>query len=329
MKIRILTEADCRALLTMEEAIDLQGKAFAMLAEDTSVEGLRSYATSDDPPGVAIFNPCFLKEGKGYGVKVVSDFYRNEEPRTPRMTASMTLMDGTTGAPHTFMEAGYLTDLRTGAGTGLAAKYLANSDTEQLAVIGAGRVAHYQILALTATLPITTVRISTRTRDRGERLVASLRREVVAGLELVDSPADALRGAGAVVAATTSASPVVAGELVEPGAFVVSAGSYGPDHRELDSDVVGRAALRVIDSRADCLDDAGDFVIPAREGVIALNEVVQIGDVVAGKATGRSKASDIIAYKSTGVPIQDLVTGQAIADRARREGMGVEMELNQ
>lgn len=328
MRIRILTEADCRALLTMEEAIELQALAFAMLSEDKSVEGLRSYATSEDPPGVAIFNPCFLKEGKGYGVKVVSDFYRNEEPQTPRMTATMTLMDGMTGMPHTFMEAGYLTDLRTGAGTGLAAKYLANSDTEQLAVIGAGRVARYQILALAATLPIKTVRISTRTRERGERLVASLRTEVGADVELVDSPAEALAGAGAVVAATTSKSPVVSGELVEPGAFVVSAGSYGPDRRELDSDLVGRAALRVIDSRADCLEDAGDFVIPAAESVIRLDEVVQLGDIVTGRTEGRVKTDDVIAYKSTGVPIQDLVTGQAIADRARDAGLGVEMEMN-
>lgn len=328
MKIRILTEADCRALLTMEEAIELQAEAFAMLAEDRSVEGLRSYATSEDPPGVAIFNPCFLRDGRGYGVKIVSDFYRNEEPQTPRMTATMTLMDGMTGMPHTFMEAGYLTDLRTGAGTGLAARYLANSDADQLAVIGAGRVARYQILALAATLPIKSVRISTRTRERGERLIASLRNELEVDLELVDSPAEALSGAGAVVAATTSKSPVVSGELVEPGAFVVSAGSYGPDRRELDSALVRGAALRVIDSRADCLEDAGDYVIPAAEGAIVLDEVVQIGDVVAGKVEGRTETEDVIAYKSTGVPIQDLVTGQAIAHRAQERGLGLEMELN-
>lgn len=328
MKIRILTEADCRSLLTMADAIDLQGRAFSMLANDESVEGLRSYAESKTPPGVAIFNPCFLKGGRGYGIKVVSDFYDNPEPLVPRMNATMTLMDGTTGAAHTFMEAGYLTDLRTGAGTGFAATLLARPETDVLGVIGAGRVAHYQISALTAALPITSVRISTRTRARGEQLLRALEPEVAATIELVDSPADAIRGAGVVVAATTSKTPVVSGDLIEPGTFVVSAGSYSPDARELDTETVRRAARCVIDSRADCLADAGDYQIPAAEGVISLSDIIGIGELAAGDIPGRLNDEDIIVYKSMGVPIQDLVTGQAIAERARERGVGFDVELN-
>lgn len=328
MKIRILTEADCRSLLGMEEAIELQGRAFRMLANGESIEGLRSYATSESPPGVAIFNPCFLKGGRGYGVKVVSDFYQNREPAVPRMSATMTLMDGETGIPHTFMEAGYLTDLRTGAGTGFAATLLARPETDVLAVIGAGRVARYQITALLAALPIKTVRISTRTRARGEQLVETLHREVAATIELVDSPDEAVRGAGAVVAATTARSPVVNGGLLEPGAFVVSAGSYTPDSRELDSETIRRAARCAIDSRADCLPDAGEYQIPAAEGILSLDDVVGIGELAIGSAPGRTHDDDIMVYKSMGVPIQDLVTGQAIASRARLEGVGVEMEMN-
>ena len=328
MKLRILTEADCRSLLTMEEAIAVQGKAFRMLADGESVQGLRSYAISENPPGVAIFNPCFLKGARGYGVKVVSDFYNNREPEVPRMTATMTLMDGTTGVPHTFMEAGYLTDLRTGAGTGFAATMLARPDTDVLAVIGAGRVARYQISALVAALPIKSIRISTRTRARGEELVRTVQSEVAASVELVDSPADAIRGAGAVVAATTSKSPVFEGKLLEPGAFVVSAGSYRPDTRELDTQTIRRAARCAIDSRADCLADAGEYQIPAAEGVISLSEVIDIGDLAIGKVAGRLHDDDITVYKSMGVPIQDIVTGQEIADRAGQRGVGVMMELN-
>jgi ornithine cyclodeaminase/alanine dehydrogenase-like protein (mu-crystallin family) len=74
MMLRILTESDCRSLLGMREAVDVQAEAFGLLAEGSAVEGLRSIATSDQPAGVAIFNPCFLRGGAGYGVKVVSDF---------------------------------------------------------------------------------------------------------------------------------------------------------------------------------------------------------------------------------------------------------------
>ncbi len=328
MKVRILTEADCRAVLTMSDAIELQAKAFAALYAGDSVEGLRSYAISEEPPGLAIFNPSFLKFGRGYGVKVVSDFYDNDERQIPRMTAAMTLMDGQTGAPHTFMEAGYLTDLRTGAGTGLAAQHLARADSRVLGVIGAGRVATYQIAALACALPIETVRVSTRTRSRGEQFVDRMRGELDADVELVDSAELAIRDADVVVAATTSKSPVMSGDLLRPGTFVVSAGAALPTSRELDTETIRRADRCFIDSRADCLDDAGDYLVPASEGVLDLGRVTEIGAVVTGAAEGRTAKRQITVYKSIGVPIQDLITGQEIAARARSAPIGFEVEMN-
>src|SRR5262245_23280017 len=214
MKLRILSEADCRALLGMEEAIQIQGEAFALLSEGRSVEGLRRFATSQEPPGVAIFNPCFLKDGAGFGIKVVSDFYRNEARGLPRMSAIVALFDGETGTPRTVMEAGYLTDLRTGAGTGLAARFLARPDSGVLTVIGAGRVARNQIEALVTVLELETIVIATRTAARGQALVERLRAmggRIPRDIHLLDDAEAAVRMADVVVAATTSRSPVVAG----------------------------------------------------------------------------------------------------------------------
>ena len=86
MKLRILSEADCRAVLDMAAAIGIQAEAFELLAQGRSVEGLRSFAASEDPPGVAIFNPCFLRGAQGYGIKVISDFYENEKRGSVRMS---------------------------------------------------------------------------------------------------------------------------------------------------------------------------------------------------------------------------------------------------
>ena len=115
--------------------------SLAPLAEGRSIEGLRSTASSENPPGVAIFNPCFLREGRGYGIKVISDFYDNDKHGVVRMSGLVCLFDGETGHPRTVLEAEYLTDLRTGAGTGLAARYLARKNSKVLTIIGAGRVA--------------------------------------------------------------------------------------------------------------------------------------------------------------------------------------------
>lgn len=329
MKLRILSEADCRAVLDMKDAIDIQAEAFATLAAGKSVQGLRSFATSEEPPGVAIFNPCFLRGGAGYGVKVVSDFYGNDARRVPRMSALVALFDGTTGFPQTVMEGGFLTDLRTGAGTGLAARYLARKESAVVAIIGAGRVARNQLDALATLFTLKTVYVATRSAPRGEDFIRRMRGRprVPADLRLVASREEAIRAADIVVAATTSETPVIEGRWLKPGTFVASTGAYEPHAREVDTDVVRMASCRVIDSRADCLDHAGDFVIPQHEGAITRDSVAEIAELVSGARPGRRNDTEITYYKSTGVPIQDLVTAQHIERRAIARNMGTVLDI--
>lgn len=265
MKLRILTESDCRSVLDMADAIDIQGEAFTLLASGRSVDGLRSFATSEDPEGVAIFNPCFLKNGGGYGIKVVSDFYGNTKRGVPRMSALVALFNGETGAPHTVMEGGYLTDLRTGAGTALAARYLARKDSKVMTIIGGGRVATNQVEALATALDLKTVLVSSRTRSRADAMIEKLLKmggRIPSDIRYVESAADAVGAADVVVAATTSEKPVVEGKWLKPGTFVASCGAYEPTSREVDSDVIRRITRGVIDSRNDCLSHAGDSLLP-------------------------------------------------------------------
>ena len=319
----MLTESDCRALLGMREAIDVQAEAFGLLAAGTAVEGLRAVASSEQPPGVAIFNPCFLRGARGYGIKVVSDFYGNPARGLPRMSALIALFDGETGMPRTLMEGGYVTDLRTGAGTGLAARHLARAESRVLAVIGAGRVARNQIEALSVEFELKEILVATRTRARGEALVDSLKGKAA----LVEDPETAVRNADIVVAATTSKEPVVQGRWLKPGTFVAAVGAYAVESRELDDEVIARAACHVIDSRADVLGRAGDFVIPMRKGILARERIAEIAEIVSGERLGRRSPEDIVVYKSSGVPIQDLVTAQHLERRALEAKMGLELEL--
>jgi ornithine cyclodeaminase len=323
VNLRILTEADCRTLLGMREAIDIQAEAFALLAAGRAVEGLRAVARSEQPPGVAIFNPCFLREGRGYGIKVVSDFYGNSARGLPRMSAVITLFDGETGIPRTLMEGGYVTDLRTGAGTGLAARHLARPDSKVLAVIGAGRVARSQVEALRSVFSLQTICVSTRTRAKGEAFVDSLNPKAV----LVDDPETAVRNADIVVAATTSKEPVVCGRWLKPGAFVAAVGAYAVEHRELDDEVITRASCHVIDSRADVLERAGDFMIPIGKGILKREQIAEIAEIISGARAGRRSADDIVVFKSSGAPIQDLVTAQHIERRAMQRSLGRDVDL--
>ena len=99
MDLRILSEADVRAVIDMDAAIALQADAFARLAAGDSIQGLRSFALSDEPPGVAVFNPAFLIRGAGYGIKVVSDFYRNEDAGVARLSRWWRCSTGPPGTP--------------------------------------------------------------------------------------------------------------------------------------------------------------------------------------------------------------------------------------
>ncbi len=330
MKLLILTEDDVRGLVNMAEAIDLQAKAFAILAAGGSVEGLRSFVKSDDPPGAAIFNPSFLKGGKGYGIKVVSDFYGNPARGVPRMSAIVALFDGETGLPRTLMEAGHMSDLRTGAGTALAARHLARPDSRVLTLIGAGRVARNQLAALAEVCPLEKVWVSTRSEARGREFVE---RMAVAGgrvptdIEVAEDREAAVRAADIVVCATTARQPTFDGAQLGPGTFVAAVGAHDIGAREVDSETIRRAARRVIDSPVDCLKNAGDLMVPIGGGIIGEADIAGIADVAAGRRPGRQSVDEITYYKSMGVPIQDLVTAQFIETRAIERGTGTRIDI--
>jgi ornithine cyclodeaminase/alanine dehydrogenase-like protein (mu-crystallin family) len=333
MKIRVLSEADCRAALDVGAAIDIQREAFTLLSQGRSIQGLRSFASSDSPPGIAIFNPCFLRNGAGYGIKVIADFYDNERRGIARMNGLVCLFDGVTGRPQAVLAAGYLTDLRTGAGTALAARHLARSNSKVATIIGAGRVARNQLAALAAVFDLDTVYVSTRSRGRGEdfiRRMADRERRVAPNIRLALSHQEceqAVSKSDVVIAATTSPTPVLSGEWLRPGTFVAAVGAHQATMREVDTLTIRRASNRVIDSRSDCLDHAGDLVIPIAEGIIRREEIAEIAEIVNGLRPGRLSDGEITFYKSIGVPIQDLVTAQHMLRRAAQAGIGAEIEI--
>ncbi|MDP6709652.1 MAG: ornithine cyclodeaminase family protein [Alphaproteobacteria bacterium] len=330
MQLRILSENDVRSVLSMADAIDIQARGFAMLADGQSVEGLRSFARSDAPHGIAIFNPSFLKGGGGYGVKVVSDYFDNGDRGVPRMSALVALFDGATGQPRTVMEGGYLTDVRTGAGTALAARYLARKESRVVAVFGAGRVARNQLQALCVEHAIERVVVATRSEARGEAFIERMRTAgggVPEDIRLVDDRTEAAAEADIVVCCTTSREPVFPGAALRSGAFVVGAGANLPEMREVDTETIRRAARHVIDSRRDCLKNAGDLLIAEKEGALDLESVAEIADLVAGRASGRQSDAEITFYESIGVPIQDLVTAQFVEERAADQGIGTLIDI--
>ncbi|MFQ5693361.1 MAG: ornithine cyclodeaminase family protein, partial [Nitrospinota bacterium] len=174
------------------------------------------------------------------------------------------------------------------------------------------------------------VRVSTRTEERGRRFVERLRSaggRIPGDVELVGSGEEAVREADVVVAATTSKAPVFPGSALRAGTFVVAAGAYEATAREVDTETIRRASKWVVDSRADCLGDAGDLLIPMKEGVLRDEQIAGIADLVEGRRPGRESDDEITYYKSMGGPIQDLVTAQHIERRAVEREVGLLVDI--
>jgi ornithine cyclodeaminase len=228
------------------------------------------------------------------------------------------------------MEAAWLTDMRTGAGTALAARHLARADSSSLVLFGAGRVARNQLVALAAALPLERVRVVARSRARAEAFVRWARGAgggIPADVALAGDGDAAVAAADVVVCATTATQPVLRGAALRPGTFIAAVGANRTDTREVDSETIARATKHVIDSRADCLKHAGDLQSPIAEGILRESDVAEIAEVLTGRRPGRDDPQEITYYKSIGVPIQDIWTAQRIEARAIEAQIGTVLDI--
>ena len=218
------------------------------------------------------------------------------------------------------LEANTLGQLRTGAASGVAAKYLAREGASALGIIGCGFQAETQVACIRAAVP-SLERVVAFCRN-AERLEPFCRK---AGAEPAESHRGAAHDADIVVTATTSRDPVLRGEWLKDGALVCAIGANERSRRELDNVVLERASFVCCDSREQARLESGDLIEPVESGVLDWLEVHELQEVVAGEVRGRSSGDDIVVFKSNGLAAWDVAVATAVVERARAEGVGVEL----
>lgn len=325
MQLLVVSGDEVERALPMATAIEAMAEAFGQLSSGAAVVPVRSSLEADG--GITLVMPGLLRETGALGAKLVSVFEGNAERGLPTIHAAVLLLDADTGRPRALLEGGRLTALRTGAASGLATELLALPDASVLACYGAGVQARTQVAAVRAVRMIREVRVVSRTRESAEAFAAELRDSdpelVVVVPEARD---DALAGAHVVVAATSSAEPVFDGQRVEPGAHVNSVGAYTPEMREVDDALVESARV-VVDQREAALEEAGDLIGPIRDGTIAEDDLVELGELVNGTRPGRASPDEITLFKSVGSAAQDLAAAARVVARVAAEGWGTRVEL--
>jgi ornithine cyclodeaminase/alanine dehydrogenase-like protein (mu-crystallin family) len=226
------------------------------------------------------------------------------------------LFDAETSALVAVLEADRLGQLRTGAASGVAARYLARSGATTLGVIGCGHQAETQVACIRAAVPsIERVVAYCRTTEKLDAFCARV------DAEAGESHRDAATQ-DVVVTITSSRDPVVRGEWLAPGAFVAAAGANVRTRRELDNAVLERASFVCCDLLEQARLESGDLVEPIEAGVLDWLEVHELHEVVAGELAGRQADSDIVVFKSNGLAAWDVALGAEAVRLAREQGVG-------
>jgi ornithine cyclodeaminase len=317
--IRILREGDVRAALDMASCIDAVDGAFAAYA--TGGAELPDVIHLDVPEtrGEIHVKAGHLHAARYYAVKVASGFYGVVPPAIDGMVVVYDAADGTPAA--LILDGGLLTDLRTGAAGGVAARHLAPERVRTVAVIGTGLQARYQLDALAIVRPgFEHVRVWGRDREHATHCVDDLlgRPGLPEGCRfaVAETVEEAVEAADVVITCTASREPLLSAGWVSPGTHVTALGSDGPDKRELDVDVLSRADLLVVDSRAQCA-RIGELHHALAEGAVAsADDAVELGAICAGLSPGRTSQEQLTVCDLTGVGVQDVAAANVVMERA-------------
>jgi ornithine cyclodeaminase len=322
--MRILNAQDVRAAITMDEAIEAMRDGFIALSTGKARVPLRNSVNT--PDGMTLFMPAYLEGAASSAVKVVSVYPGNGHYGLPIIIAAVMVFDADTGQPLALMDGTYLTALRTGAASGLATQLLARPRAAVLGVIGAGAQARTQIAAICAVRPIREIRVYSR--SGADSFVAELsHRYPGINIRAARSASEALKGAEVLVAATTSATPVIKAEDVSPGAHINGVGSYTPQMQEVAAEIVTHARI-VVDSRESAMAEAGDLLIPIRDGLMTPDAIyAEIGEIAAGLKPGRVSDSEITFFKSVGVAVQDAAVAARVITVAEAQNLGTMVNL--
>ncbi len=322
----ILNKKDLEELLPMEEVLDVLATGFREVKEGRCVIPVRFHLAIEEHQGQFLYMPAFLPGLKQSGTKIVSVFPQNISKGKPTIYATYLLSDPTTGELLAMMEGATLTGIRTGGASGLATRYLAKKDAKVLGVIGTGFQAFFQFKAIRAVRAIEEVWAYDVDQKRLQGFCQSI--SPLMKIHPASSPSEAVRRSDILITSTTSPTPVFSGNDLKPGAHINAIGAFRRDMREADDETILRSKI-VVDTFEGCLNEAGDLLIPMREGKLKREAIYgDLGDLVTGRKEGRRSDEEITFFKSVGFAMEDVVTAYHAYEKAIRQGKGKQIDVS-
>lgn len=322
---RVLTRDDIASMDVTRACYDAIEREFAAVACGESTIFSRQIAESASGfPRIALM-PAISIPRNVLGAKVQCTVMTSRMERN--VAGLVVLHDCETGEIIGLLDAPTVTALRTAACSAVATSRLADRKSEVLAVIGSGAQARAHVSALVRSWPVREIRIWSPTHAHARRLSEDVARQFDVPVWTAASVSEVLHDAHIVCVATSSSQPVVRLADCPPRVHINSVGAYGAAARELESGIIGSAAVFVDDSegaRREC----GDLILAVQEGAFAWESLCgDLGELVAGQKLGRCRGASVTVFKSIGVGVADLAAATAILECARASDIGKEIQL--
>jgi len=327
MKILILDSNQIKELLPMADCIELMSDALSALARDEVHQPLRTIVRPPNAHGFLGLMPAYRSgEGGAFGLKAICVFPENPSQGKDAHQGAVTLFSRNTGELLALMNASAITAIRTAAVSAVATRLLAREGAQELAIIGAGVQARTHLAALALVRTIKHARVAARNMDHAQLLAREMQPYFPFPIEPVQKNENAVRGADLILTATSSLEPVINKDWISPGAHINAIGTHSPNSREIDSATMAAARI-FVDRRESALNESGDYLLAAKEGVITPDSIVgEIGELLIGKKTGRTSTTEITIFKSLGLAIEDVACAEYLYRKAQAgiEGSWVE-----
>jgi alanine dehydrogenase len=325
--VLILSRSDVEALLDVRELIDVLAEAMVELSAGNVSMPNRIAADIPEEEGLLIAMPAHVPALAALEVKLVSLFPHNED--VPTHQAVIVCFDANTGTPIALLDGEFITAMRTAAGSALATRLLSRTDSKVLTIVGTGVQARAHARCVPLVRNFERVIVAGRSRAGADTLAQGIRERDGIPATATTDLGEAVGSADVVCATTHSPDPVVRREWLRPGTHVNSVG-FNTAGREVDAVTVGDA-LVAVESRDAALAEppagSNDLLEPLRNGLVSRDDIVEIGEVIAGRAQARTAPDQITLYKSVGVAVQDAAAASLVIRRAQEKGLGHPIDL--
>jgi ornithine cyclodeaminase/alanine dehydrogenase-like protein (mu-crystallin family) len=327
MQILIVNQSEVRQLLPMAECIEVMAEALKTLAQGQAILPLRPVLWLPEKVGALGMMPAYMEDLQIMGLKIVSVFPGNHGTEYDSHMGAVMIFETKHGQPLAIMDATEITALRTAAVSGVATKLLAREAAGDLAVLGSGTQARTHLEAMLLCRKIRRVRVWSRNAENGHQFADRESRRHSIHVELMPTVQAAVQEADIICTTTSSPDPILLGKYLSAGAHVNAVGSSVPFARELDTEAVVKSRL-FVDRRESTVNEAGDFLIPKKEGAIGDSHIQgEIGEILLGKVKGRKSQEEITLFKSLGLAVEDLASANHTYKKAIAGGMGTKVEL--